>query len=220
MDGLLSIPGVGPKRASLLERGGIGTTRDLIWYLPRKYLDRTKITALGEVAPGDEYCCRGWIIESKTIAGNRTRLIVTVEQDGTQVELVFFHGIDFFKHKFVAGKEIWFAGLSGYFNGIQFVHPEWKVLNENQIAPQEIEPRYSLTEEWISARIDHKFLQKACLSALEKFAFTDPIESHVREVFELEGESDLLRKIHAPGSISEVEKCLKQVKLREIIPRE
>lgn len=47
---IMYLQGVGPKRAELLQSGlGIVTFRDLLYFFPYKYLDRTKFYKIGEL---------------------------------------------------------------------------------------------------------------------------------------------------------------------------
>ena len=48
------IKGVGPKRAKVLESLNIFTIKDLLYYFPRKYLDRTSLSTIGSISEGDE----------------------------------------------------------------------------------------------------------------------------------------------------------------------
>ena len=48
------IKGVGPKRAEVLHSLGISTIKDLLYYFPRKYVDRTSLSTIGSIQEGDE----------------------------------------------------------------------------------------------------------------------------------------------------------------------
>ena len=49
--GIQYLKGVGPKRAELFEKLGIKTVRDLIYHLPRSYMDFTSPTAIASARP-------------------------------------------------------------------------------------------------------------------------------------------------------------------------
>ncbi|HEX2612681.1 MAG TPA: hypothetical protein VHO02_03700, partial [Fibrobacteria bacterium] len=51
---LLRLTGVGPKRLQALEAAGIRTLRDLVYHVPRRYIDRTRITPISSLREGDE----------------------------------------------------------------------------------------------------------------------------------------------------------------------
>ena len=52
MSELTRLTGVGPKRLKALESSGIRTLRDLVYYLPRRYVDRTRITPISSLREG------------------------------------------------------------------------------------------------------------------------------------------------------------------------
>ena len=43
------LKGVGPKKAEFLHRAGIATVEDLLYYLPRRYEDRSKFTLIKDL---------------------------------------------------------------------------------------------------------------------------------------------------------------------------
>src|SRR5262249_44430753 len=55
------IKGVGPARAKLLAKVGLETIEDALFCLPSRHEDRSQLTALGRVAPGDAVTCAGTI---------------------------------------------------------------------------------------------------------------------------------------------------------------
>ena len=62
-DQVTIIPKVGPASQKKLERLGIQTIEDLIFYFPQKYEDLSKITLIKKVKPNEKYCCCGRIME-------------------------------------------------------------------------------------------------------------------------------------------------------------
>ena len=49
------LPGVGPVRAKQLEKLGIVIVLDLLWHVPRTYMDRSRITPFADFVPGGTY---------------------------------------------------------------------------------------------------------------------------------------------------------------------
>ena len=60
-----NIKGVGPKVKTQLQKLGIETIQDALFYLPKSYENRTKITKIIDLEPGNAYQIEGEIIESK-----------------------------------------------------------------------------------------------------------------------------------------------------------
>ena len=59
---VLTLPGVGGKTADKLGALGIETVGDLLTRLPRGYEDRSRITPVSELAPGDVAVVRGEVV--------------------------------------------------------------------------------------------------------------------------------------------------------------
>ena len=69
---LTYIKGVGPHRAAVLKKHGLQTIQDILYYIPRKFLDRTHIMKINSVRAGDEAVIIGKVI-AKGIKKNRKR---------------------------------------------------------------------------------------------------------------------------------------------------
>ena len=65
--------GVGPKRALLLEKLGICTIEDALWFLPWRYEDRSRIVPISQLVPGEKATIAGTIHQSRTSADATTQ---------------------------------------------------------------------------------------------------------------------------------------------------
>ena len=100
------LPGVGPKRAELLARElGIRSYRDLLYYFPYKYIDRSKTYRIGEITGSMPYIqLRGRIIAYATQGEGACRRLVATFTDGTgMIDLVWFKGIKYVTERFKTG---------------------------------------------------------------------------------------------------------------------
>ena len=108
------------------------------------------------------------------------------------------------------------AGTPSYFRDtLQLVHPEWESLEEGQEVKGSILSRYPLTMEMSEARVEHRFLQRAALEALEKFTFSDPLEETHRRELGLAAEVDLLT-LKAAKLVDQHVKNVKVIKSGEL----
>ena len=91
---MLSVKGVGAKRAGVLADAGIHTVGDLLFYLPRRYLDRSVIAPIAQLTSGAEVTILAQVIKIQLTKRPRTRLIVTVEDDSGTANCMLFeeHG--------------------------------------------------------------------------------------------------------------------------------
>lgn len=86
--------GVGPKRAALLEKVGVRTVEDALWFLPWRYEDRSVITPIGQLHPGMTRTICGTIRRTtlkRTARRGMMILEVTVEDHSGILLGVFFN---------------------------------------------------------------------------------------------------------------------------------
>lgn len=86
--------GVGPKRALLLEKLGIRTIEDALWFLPWRYEDRSRIVSISQLVPGEKATIAGTIHHAglrRTRRRNMTLFTMSVQDETGAVEVVFFN---------------------------------------------------------------------------------------------------------------------------------
>ncbi|MEM6773544.1 MAG: ATP-dependent DNA helicase RecG [Pseudomonadota bacterium] len=89
---LESLRGVGPRLAERLQAYGIGNVEDLLFHLPLRYQDRTRVTPIGALQDGMEVVAEGEIMLVDTTGGGRRRSLIVALQDGSgTLSLRFFH---------------------------------------------------------------------------------------------------------------------------------
>ena len=89
---LEALRGVGPKLAERLRAYGIGNVEDLLFHLPLRYQDRTRVIPIGALQDGAEVAVEGEITLVSSTAGGRRRALLVTLGDGTGVlTLRFFH---------------------------------------------------------------------------------------------------------------------------------
>src|SRR5690606_9806467 len=104
---LLRLTGVGPKRLQALEAAGIRTLRDLVYHVPRRYIDRTRLTPIASLRGGDEAYFVARVEGAKAPPG---RLVVTVSDETGSLELAFFNSAHYLKQQLTPGRRISVAG--------------------------------------------------------------------------------------------------------------
>lgn len=85
------LKGVGPKVAAALAKLHIESLQDLLFHLPMRYEDRSRLTPLTALRLGDHVMIEGQIAQSQVIGRGRRQLVVQLEDDGVVVSLRFFH---------------------------------------------------------------------------------------------------------------------------------
>ena len=126
------ITGVGPKRAEILTKAGIKTVEELIYYLPRRYLDRSSVRKIAELTlDSGEVTVIGKVLRYGILGarGSHQRFILNVADESGMVEAVFFQGVNYWSKFFREGERIALSGRVTYYNRPQIIHPAVDRLN-------------------------------------------------------------------------------------------
>ncbi len=122
------LPGVGPKRAELLNTElSIYTYRDLLYYFPYKYIDRTRFYKISELDPDLPFVqikgiIKGFYVEGR---GGGKRLVADFQDETGMIKLVWFKGTKWITETYTTGPEYIVFGKPGVFNGmVNIIHPE------------------------------------------------------------------------------------------------
>ncbi len=110
-DPVTTIAGIGPKTETILNKAGIKTVRDLLYYLPRTYENYTETTKLSEIQPG-KVVIRGTISDLTTRYARRKNLSITegVIRDATDAIRVVWFNQPYRAKQFIKNKEYYFTG--------------------------------------------------------------------------------------------------------------
>ncbi len=165
------LKGVGTKKLPLLNEIGIYTFSDLLYYFPRRYLDRnfTKDTFLKS---GDKVTLLATVKESYLAHGKKSRLVVNVKTNrGEIISLVFFQGIQYFRNILKKGLELVVSGKLDYFNGYQIIHPDVEILleegEENLLHAGRIIPLYPSSDPLSKAGLDSRGFRRLVSQVLD-----------------------------------------------------
>lgn len=118
------LPGVGPRRASLLKSElGVATVGDLLRTFPFRYIDRSTIQSIASIQSTSAYIQILAQVVSSQVKGKK--LSVMVQDQSGAMELVFFRGIKYTYDRLKPGSVFLFFGKPNQFNGrFNIVHPE------------------------------------------------------------------------------------------------
>jgi ATP-dependent DNA helicase RecG len=141
--------GVGARVADKLKGLGIETVQDVLFHLPYRYEDRTRVAPLGGLRPGERVAIEGEV-ELTEIVYRRRRMMLCRLSDGTgSITLRFFHFSQQQKKALSRGTRLRCYGeVRGGFNGFEMIHPEYQRITEGESLPMEasLTPVYSTTE--------------------------------------------------------------------------
>ncbi len=146
---LLKLKGVGPKVAEKLQRLDIYNQEDLLFHLPLRYQDRSKIYPIGSLRAGEERQVRGEIQLSEIKYG-RQRMLLCRLSDGTGfITLRFFHFSNAQKDQLKRGAQLLCYGeVRRGKAGLEMAHPEYQFIKKNEeiVLDENLSPIYPTTE--------------------------------------------------------------------------
>lgn len=216
---ITEIKGIGTKRALSLETVHVRTVSDLLYYIPRKYLDRNFSNEVF-LKEGEVVTLLVNVIDSYLAHGRKSRLIVSVKsRRGEQISLLFFKGFQFFKKIFKPSMNLVISGKLEYFRGLQIIHPEFEILDREEdenslVHAGRIIPLYPSTETLKENGLDSRGIRSVVRSVLDDLSGS---KNPIREVLpewilkkrDFPQRMDAFEEIHfptAPESLSRAKK--------------
>ncbi len=199
---ITSLKGVGASIALKLNGLGIFNIQDLLFHLPLRYEDRTRITPIRSARLGDRVVVEGNIEVSEISFGGRRRTLKCIISDGNALlECRFFHFSASQKNSMVHGKRMRCYGEirrgAKYF---QMVHPEYKIFDcgNGPVLEDKLTPIYPTTE-----GLNQKRWQSLISQSLTLIKQMPPKEWLPKELLEQQNFPDLMSSLltlHSPAA--------------------
>ena len=216
-DSILTLPGIGPKKAALFSRLGLHSLGDLLRFYPRDYEDRTKLVPIAELEPGQPACFLASVISNPQTHAipkpGRQRLEVTkvvVADDTQRLHLTFFNQ-GYLTEKLRRGDTYCFYGaLSGDFLGYAMTNPVFEPVESAGLLTRRILPVYPLT-----AGLSNKMVVQAVQAALVRVQPQETLPERLRAAYDLCGAQEAIREIHTPGSAEALERARRRLIFEE-----
>lgn len=171
------LKGVGPRLAGILAKVGIKTVRDALFYLPRRYEDRSHLPSIGDIRPGQWVSVKGRIVdfESKSTRAGMVVLRVRISDGTGELSLVWFNQPWVMrKLRNYEGEIIAYGYVKDAHFDLEMNSPEYELLDEEEDleAFARIVPVYPLSE-----GVTQFVIRRAVASALEHYldCVEDPI---------------------------------------------
>ena len=216
-DSILTLPGIGPKKAALFARLGLHTLGDLLRFYPRDYEDRTKLVPIAELEPGQPACFLASVISNPQTHAipkpGRQRLEVTkvvVADDTQRLHLTFFNQ-GYLTEKLRRGDTYCFYGaLNGDFLGYAMTNPVFEPVESAGLLTRRILPVYPLT-----AGLSNKMVVQAVQAALARVQPQETLPERLRAAYDLCGAQEAIREIHTPSSAEALERARRRLIFEE-----
>ncbi len=214
------IKGVGPKIAYMLNKLGIYTASDLLYYFPRKHIDYSTRTRIRDLKEGMDTTIFGVIksVEAFTTKNNLGVVKVRIADNTGRISLNFFASkaskfvLERMKKQFPKGSGIMVSGtakLNSFDGMITLDKPTYSLMDDEALAPSNLNLARIVPIYTVSENLSIKTIRKAIFNVLE--AYETEIETilpdFIIKKYNLLEKKDALRQIHFPDDKEKLDRA-------------
>lgn len=207
--------GVGPKRAALFQKMGIYNAGDMLFFYPRDYEDRRKVTQIHQLAINETATIRGKIIEMEEYQPNHRMYILKVWlQDETGVLPVIWFNQKYLKKNFSLGMELMVRGkVEKKYRQVEMTVQDFEIIGKEENLGSVIVPIYPATD-----KLSQKTIRKTILATLEKY------EPYIEEILPQSvltergfvARQKAVHEMHLPSDFATLQQCREQLAYEEL----
>lgn len=207
--GLTALKGVGPALAGKLHKLNLYCIEDLLFLLPLRYEDRSRLVAIGALRAGDRSLLQGEVQLAETVFRGRRSLLVRISDGTGQITLRFFYFSRKQQAQFVVGARVSAYGdVRAGAGGLEIVHPEYRVLRANQeVAKSDtLTPIYPATEGVQQGRLRN--LATQAINLMRNSPPRELLPDKIREELQMPTLTQALVYLHQPPTDADLERLL------------
>ena len=196
---LTVLRGVGPALATTLAKLDLHVIEDLLFLLPLRYEDRTRLRRIGAVRPGMRCLVTGEVLLAETVYRGRRSLLVRISDGSGQLTLRFFYFSRAQQNQFREGARVTCYGdVRPGPVGMEMIHPEYRLLRPGQepAVSDSLTPVYPLTEGVQQGRLRN--LVEHALELMRREPPTDLLPTSIRDELGLPSLPEALLYLHRP----------------------
>lgn len=198
---VLNLSGVGPKVEEKLNRIGIYTVQDLLFHLPLRYQDKTRISLIGTLQPGQEALIEGTVETTQIKYGRRRSLLCMLSDESGTLMLRFFHFSRVQQQRLNKGNLLRCYGqIRRGAKTLEMIHPEYRHIDpDNSPAiDKQLTAIYPLTD-----GLQQRTMQKLSSQALDILSnledkLVELLPDEILATFDLPDLISALSYVHRP----------------------
>ena len=230
------LKGVGPKRSEALSEIGIRSIRDLFYYFPRGYLDRSQRVNIADLkkhaSAGEPVTVFAEVFRQearRTRRSNRLIFFLTVQDETGSMSCVWFEGYRWLKDAFEIGEFLAISAVPTLdkFGRPQFVHPEFDRLQSAEDDEPDwgklfntggIIPKYRSSAELEKVGLDSRGFRRILRNAVNRNLdlLEESLPDEIRRKRELLDQRAAIRAIHFPADRNELQSAERRLKYEEL----
>ena len=214
------LPGLGPKRIEALRKAGLNSIADLLYNIPRNYIDQTKVTPIGDCHVGERVVLIGTIQRSGVVRGRRSRFVATLTDGTGSIQLAFFQGANYWARRVQNGTRWLVSGQVGDYRGLQMTHPDMQSFDEDEEFSGRIQPVYSISDACREARMEQKFFRNLYKTIFKFPSLTLPDlpPRELTDYLHFKPVMENLHTLHQPEDFPSIYKAKREMKVLELLP--
>ena len=200
------LKGVGDALAEKLARVGLETLQDVLFHLPLRYQDRTRVVPIGALRPGQDAVIEGVVAGADVVMGRRRSLLVRLQDGSGTLSLRFYHFSQAQKDGLKRGTHVRCYGEARPgASGLEIYHPEYRALGADEVAPveQTLTPIYPTTEGLTQQRL--RALSQQALARLGPHSLPDWLPAELARDYRLGPLDEAIRYLHRPPPDADLE---------------
>ncbi|RCL26926.1 ATP-dependent DNA helicase RecG [Pseudomonas sp. AFG_SD02_1510_Pfu_092] len=201
------LKGVGEAMAEKLAKVGLENLQDVLFHLPLRYQDRTRVVPIGQLRPGQDAVIEGVVSGADVTMGKRRSLVVRLGDGSGVLSLRFYHFSNAQKEGLKRGTHLRCYGEARPgASGLEIYHPEYRALNGDEPPPpveQTLTPIYPSTEGLTQQRL--RQLCQQSLGLLGPRSLPDWLPDELARDYRLAPLDDAIRYLHNPPADADLD---------------
>jgi ATP-dependent DNA helicase RecG len=201
-----ALKGVGAALEEKLARVGLENLQDVLFHLPLRYQDRTRVVPIGALRPGQDAVVEGVVAGADVLMGKRRSLLVRLQDGSGTLSLRFYHFSQAQKDGLKRGTQLRCYGEARPgASGLEIYHPEYRALTADSDSgvEQTLTPIYPTTEGLTQQRL--RQLSEQALARLGPHSLPDWLPEELARDYQLSPLDEAIRYLHRPPPDADLE---------------